>query len=154
MSELRLVKAKGLFPVIGELLDNGQSARIIVTGTSMYPFLRDGIDSVELSRTSFYDIQRGDIVMILRDNGQYVMHRVFRKEEDCFYMVGDAQQLIEGPLRPEQLVAVISAVWRRERRVECSNMMWKLLSILWMGLLPFRSLIIRTYGRLRRVIPL
>ncbi|MFZ3371681.1 MAG: S24/S26 family peptidase, partial [Desulfitobacteriaceae bacterium] len=121
---------------------------------SMYPFLRDEIDSVELAKVSFKQISRGDIVMIRRTDGSYVMHRVFKKNEDCFYMVGDAQQWIEGPLYSNQLVAVVTAVWRQDMYISCSNKWWRLLSWIWLCLRPFRFHIIRVNSKVRKLLKL
>lgn len=152
MQKFKLVKSELIFPVIKEILDKGTSARITVTGMSMYPFLRENIDSVELSKVKFPDIRRGDIVMILRDSKEYVMHRVIKVKENCFYIVGDAQQFIEGPLRMDQIFAKITAVWRKDKKIDCLNIWWKLLSELWLILLPFRGFIIKSYGKLSRLI--
>ncbi len=143
MSEVIKVKAAGVFPLISELLANGQDARITVSGNSMFPFLRDGIDSVELRKGSFETLSRGDIVMIQRADEAYVMHRVIRKEKDCFFMLGDAQQWIEGPLYPEQIVAVVPAVWRKEKRISCKDFWWRTLTGLWLHLRPLRRLILK-----------
>lgn len=150
MQKLKRVKSELIFPVIKELMDKGQSARITVTGMSMYPFLRENIDSVELSKANISDIHRGDIVMILRDTNEYVMHRVIKLEKKCFYMVGDAQQTIEGPLRYDQIFAKVTSVWRKDKKIDSSNVWWRFLSNLWMIILPFRSSIIQNYRRLRR----
>jgi hypothetical protein len=148
---MRTIKSKHIFPVIEEILINGNSAKITVTGMSMYPFLREGIDKVELSKTNLQGIRRGVIVMILRENGQYVMHRVLKKYENSFFMIGDSQQWIEGPVYPEQLVAVVTAVWRKNKRIECSNFWWKFLSSIWLKLIPFRYFLIRVYKYLRKI---
>lgn len=150
MNEVKLIKFDLLFPIINEILSSGKHARITVTGMSMYPFLRENIDSVELTAVDFSNIHSNDIVLILRDSNQYVMHRVIKKEKACFYIVGDAQRWIEGPIRSDQLIAKITTVWRRNKKISCSNLWWRLLSSLWMLLLPFRSLIIKTYSKLRQ----
>jgi len=80
------VKSSAIFPVITELLDSGQTARITVTGNSMYPFLRAGRDSVELSKASFQEINRGDIVLIKRTNGIYILHRVIKKPKILLWL--------------------------------------------------------------------
>ena len=94
MCEIKFVKSVDMFPVVKEILNKSISVSITVTGMSMYPFLRENIDSVELSDASFMSICRGDIVLILRKNGDYVLHRVLRKEKNNFYIIGDAQQWI------------------------------------------------------------
>ena len=152
MQKLKLVKSELIFPVIKEILDKGTSARITVTGMSMYPFLRENVDSVELSKVEFSDIRRGDIVMALRNSNEYVMHRVIKIEKSCFYIVGDAQQVIEGPLHSNQIIAKITVIWRKDKKIDSSNIWWKLLSKSWLTLLPFRGFIIKSYGKLCRLI--
>lgn len=149
MCDVKCVKAEDMFRIISEVIGLGRTAKITVTGSSMYPFLRDGIDSVCLSRCNFNDLRNRDIVLIKRDSGGYVMHRVHRKEKDCFYIVGDAQQWIEGPLRPDQLVAAVTGVWRRARFIECSGPGWRLLALIWMLMLPVRYRIIGIYQNIR-----
>lgn len=151
MNEIKTVKAANLFPIITDIIEVGQSVRISVSGSSMSPFLHDSVDSVEMSKGEFSSISRGDIVLIRRTGGAYVMHRVYKKEKDCFYMVGDAQQWIEGPLFPEQLVAVVPSVWRKERHISCSNPCWKFLSRFWLLVLPVRHHIFRMVRLLKRL---
>jgi hypothetical protein len=151
MYQVISIKSKDLFPLISEIIKQDEKVRITVTGTSMLPFLREGIDSVELTEAGFSGINRGDIVIIRRSSGEYIMHRVIKKEASCFYIMGDAQQWLEGPLYPEQLVAVITALWRRGRRIEADNFFWRALSKLWIVLIPFRQIIIGVYGRLHHM---
>lgn len=138
-------KSKSIFPVVQEIIGNGGKAKITVTGNSMRPFLRENTDEVELSKAVYTDVSRGDIVLILRDSGAYVLHRIIKKEENCFYMVGDNQQSIEGPLRPDQIIAVATAIFRKDRRIDCNNIILKSLVGLWMLILPHRQLIKKLY---------
>lgn len=154
MCEVRYVKAGVMFPVISEILGTGKTARVTITGSSMSPFLRQGTDSVELAETDFQSIRRGDIVLIRRYNGQYILHRVLSKKKDCFFMVGDAQQFVEGPLRPNQLIAVAKAVYRKDWRISCDSFWYSAFSELWLLLRPMRYPIIRAMHILRRVFDL
>lgn len=151
MREVIQVKADNIFSLIIELIEMGQSSKISVSGNSMVPLLRDSIDSVELSKGTFDSIKRGDIVMIRRLDGAYIMHRVLRKNENNFFIVGDAQQWIEGPLRPEQIVAVVKTVWRGNKKISCDNLGWRFLCGLWLLLLPFRDKIFKVFGKLNRL---
>lgn len=143
MNKINRVKSEYLFPVIIELIQNNQKATITVTGNSMSPFLKEIRDRVELSATSFNEIKRGDIVLIRRKTGYHVMHRVYKKEKDCFFMVGDAQEWIEGPLYPDQLIAIVKRVWRKNREISCDNIIWKFLSLLWLYLRRYRYTIFK-----------
>ncbi len=149
MCEVRSVKSEVLIPFIVSLLENGKRARMSVTGMSMYPFLRSGVDTVELSPVNFDDIRVGDMVLGRRTSGEYIMHRVFKKDDDNFYMIGDAQTELDGPYSRQQLIAGVYRVWRKDKLIDCSNKFWKFLVVVWMYLRPFRPLIINSYRKLR-----
>ena len=154
MCEIKKIKSAEMFPVIKEILEGGGSAWITVTGMSMYPFLREDEDCVELSSTSIDTIKRGDIVLIQRITGEYILHRVLRREKESFYIIGDAQQWVEGPLMPEQLIAVVTAVKRNKLQFTCQNKFWKLLVKIWINMIPLRHLFIkgiRFLGKVKRV---
>lgn len=151
LKKINKVKSESLFPVIIELIKNNQSAKITVTGNSMSPFLKEGRDNVELAAINFCEVRRGDIILIKRKCGYYVMHRVYKKEKDCFYIIGDAQQWIEGPLFPEQLIAIVTKVIREGREISCNNLIWKFLSHFWLNLRRFRYAIIGIYGRMKHI---
>lgn len=150
MSEVKLVKAAVMFPLVQEIFEKGGSARITVTGMSMYPFLREGKDSVELSKTDFSKIRRGNIVLALRNNGQYFLHRIYKKTEDSFYMMGDAQTWIDGPYMPSQLIAIVTKIWRRDKVIECSSIGWRVCSSIWHILKPVRRIMLRVIGGIER----
>jgi signal peptidase len=140
---IKEVKSAILFESLKELIEDGQSVKMTVTGNSMLPFLMEGRDSVELSKCSFEDIKIDDMVLIQREDGAYVMHRVLRKENDHFYMVGDAQCWIEGPLKPEQLKAKITAIYHKNSRIDVKHKGYSTLVVFWRILLPQRSVILK-----------
>jgi len=150
VNNIKRVKSKELIPAIENMLAKGTIIKLTVTGNSMYPFLREGIDSVELSPARFNNLRRGDIALARRDDGQYVLHRIFRKRGNSLFLLGDAQQLVEGPLLSEQVIAVVISVWRKDKVRDCSSLGWRVLSALWMRLRPFRTYIIYIYITLRK----
>ncbi len=155
MCSVKRVKSEAMFPVVSEILNHGGHAWISVTGMSMYPFLRENRDSVELKAVSFKDINRGDIVLIKRSTGLYVLHRVLKKTDDSFFMIGDAQRWIEGPLEPDQLIAVVCAVRRGRRIIECDNKLWSILVGLWLKIIPLRHIVLKFFSmgsRIKRLI--
>ena len=156
MHKLIHAKAAEVFPVVQDIFNNtGSNVRITVSGDSMYPFLRNGIDSVELSKAEFTELKKFDIVLIKRETGDYILHRVIKKDKDCFFIAGDAQQWIEGPLFPVQLQAVVKAVWRRNKKISCDSRLWLTYSRVWLQCLPIRYLLLRLAripDKLRRVV--
>ena len=145
------LKAELIFNLAQEVFDKGQRVKIIVTGNSMYPFLRHAIDSVELEHASLEDVRKGDIVLIKRDDGVYILHRIVSKKEDCFYMIGDSQDILDGPYFANHLIAVVTAIYRKDHRIESSDKRLKFLSRVWMILKPFRFTIIKIYNKFRQL---
>lgn len=153
MSNVIKAKSAEIFPVVQEILQNENSrVSIIVTGVSMYPFLKEGIDSVELMKPDFNKLKKLDIVLIKRRNGVYVLHRVCRKQDDCFYMVGDNQVYVEGPLYPEQLVAVVSAVIKNGRYIPSTSYQLLIPAGIWMLIFPFRRFIFKAFSKAKQVL--
>lgn len=154
MLEVKRIKLESAVPVLKEILDGKSRVRITAAGMSMFPFIRENIDTVELASARFAHIRRGDIVLIERKHGQCVLHRVVGKEAGAFYLAGDAQEWVEGPLQPEQLLAVVACVWRNGKPILCTNAFWKLLSMIWLILLPCRPILIKGFNGIRKFVKL
>ena len=61
-------------------------------------------------------MKRGDMAFFRLRNGAYVMHRICRVDgEGRYYLVGDEQTVIEGPILPEQVFGVVTQVFRKGR---------------------------------------
>lgn len=151
--ETRYAANKVLMPAIEELLNLGQSVKITITGNSMLPLLRHEMDQVELC--TFNDMLcKGTVVLILRESGEYVLHRVIKVDNVSkqFYMIGDAQRDFEGPLRYDQIVAVASALQRGTKRIDVQNPFYKLFVWFWFKLIKFRPRILSILRKLR-IIP-
>ena len=103
-----------LMTLIRERLAAGQSVRFSPRGVSMLPMLRQGKDSVVLSPVPD-KLQKFDLPLYQRDDGQYVLHRVV-KAEDTYTCMGDNQFVPEPGLRHAQMIAVVSAFYRGERK--------------------------------------
>jgi len=151
MRNLKTIKSEVLFPQVKELLDNGHKVRITVTGSSMMPFLRENIDSVELSAANFESLRFGQIPLIRRADGQYILHRLICKKKDRFFIAGDAQLWVEGPIYPEQLVAVVTKIWRGDRQISASNICWDMLSFIWWLRIPAYRMLRIPYRLLKKV---
>lgn len=143
MCEINLIKSKALFPIVSELLKSNKTVIITVTGTSMLPFLREGIDRVELNYCTIVEINKLDIVLIKRSTGEYILHRVTKLNKDHIYINGDAQCWREGPIYGDQVLARVINIYRKDKKLQVSNKYWKFLSFLWVNLYPIRSIFIK-----------
>ena len=147
--EPRIVDIDAYMPVLRELLAQGQSVSLTVTGESMSPFLQHGRDQIRLAAVTAPP-QRGDMVFFRRRNGQYIMHRVLRRMPDGNYaIIGDGQQQVESPIAPEQIFAVVTQVCRKGVWLGPESFWWRFFAGPWLTLLPLRPLL----RRMARFIP-
>ena len=131
-------------------LESGGRANLTVTGSSMLPMLRNGVDAVELIQPTGQG-QKGDILLYRRKNGQYVLHRVIALTDSGYICCGDNQAERE-PVDREQVLAVVDGFTRGGKRYDLSNGFYRLYTALWVGLFPLRRYYIavrRPLGRLR-----
>ena len=75
-----------------------------------------GRDEALIQQTDGTDCHRNDVVLYRRDQGILVLHRICRITSDGFYMVGDNQYEVEGPLRQDQIIGKLIAVNRNSRK--------------------------------------
>lgn len=144
----KFLSIQKLGPVFQALILEKARVKITVTGNSMYPLLRSGIDEVILERGRSY--KKGDVVFYRRSNGRYVLHRIVGKKGDAFYLAGDAEVRREYPIYANQIIGVATAFVSRGKRFSHNNPVYIIYSFLWTLFLPYRHRIIRIYMKFRR----
>lgn len=145
----RKLSTHQLIPVMKELLAQGKSVTFKVTGGSMVPFLV-GLRDLAVVSPVTEPLKKGDIVFYQRSNGDYVMHRICKIKNGEYYMVGDAQTEIEGPLKREQIFGVINTVIRKGEEVKNGETLWNLFKYLWLWFRPVRRIVLKIYGFLMK----
>lgn len=129
------------------LLETVDALPLQVTGSSMTPFLAPERDSV-LLRKPGERLHRGDIALYQRDDGAYVMHRVYRCESGGSYsMLGDAQQQVEHGIRRGQVIAVVCAAQRKGKEQKPGCFWWEFFARVWVRIVPLRPALRGLYGR-------
>lgn len=128
--------------VLRQLVEAGRQVSIVISGGSMAPFLVHQRDRVFFEKPR-RELRPGMIVFYQRDNGQYVLHRIHDIKSDGYYLLGDAQYLVEGPIRREQIFAVVTEAERKGRHIVPGSFWWEFFEHVWPRLLPLRRLQIR-----------
>lgn len=127
---------------VAERLASGQKVRYLkFRGVSMMPMLRQGRDSVELSPLP-EKLKKYDLPVYRRADGRYVMHRVVAVREEHYVCLGDNTLAFEY-IRPEQMIGVVSAFRRDEKRIGVDNLIYRLYCRLWRPTRPLRILIVQ-----------
>lgn len=141
----RVVDTNEYVSVLRELAEEGRVVSMLIAGSSMSPFLCHNRDYIYFTKPD-RELRRGDMVFYQRDTGQYVMHRIYKRKKDGYYMVGDAQTQIEGPLRGDQIFARITKVKRKGRIIEPGNFWWEFFEHVWIRIIPLRKVIEKLYS--------
>ena len=134
--------------ILKGLAEDGHEVSMTIVGSSMSPFMIQGRDKIFFSKPDGA-LKRGDMVFYQRANGQFVMHRIIRVKDGGFYMVGDAQTEIEGPILREQIFAKITTVERKGKTLTEKDFWWRFFEGPWLCLLPLRNVISRLYGQIK-----
>ncbi len=120
-------------PYIRQAISAGGSVRVRVKGRSMSPFLVDGRDSVFFESLPNHPLRSGDILLYRRRNGRYVMHRLYRVENDgSLTFVGDNQSALEKGIGQDQLIAFVNRCVRGGKEIACDHNALNRLMILYM----------------------
>ena len=146
---MKIVDTKAYVSVLRELTEEGKEVNMLIAGNSMSPFLVHQRDYIFFKKPD-RELKKGDMVFFMRDNGQYIMHRICRVCPEGYYIVGDAQTDIEGPVRREQIFAVVTRVKRKEKWIGQGDFWWEFFEKVWIRVIPFRRSLIGIYSRFRQ----
>ncbi len=137
---------------IEQLLKDGSAVKLKPQGYSMYPLFIPGRDEAVIEAYPIDQLHRGDVILYRRDHGILVLHRICRITADGFYLVGDNQTEIEGPLRPDQIRGKMTDVVRNGKSFSVSHPLYRMLSSIWLFLRPIRPLFWRIAAFFRRIL--
>lgn len=146
---IRVVETAPFLEEICALVQEVDMVPLLVSGSSMTPFLVHRRDTVYLSRID-RPLRRGDMVLYRRDSGAYVLHRICAVEHGAYALVGDAQTEIEHGIRPDQIFAVVRFVKRKGKRQEPGCFWWEFFSRVWIRIIPARPFLRRLYSWIGR----
>ena len=147
----RMILEEELLPLVRERLAAGQKVRYLpFRGVSMLPMLRQGKDAVELASLP-EKLRKYDLPVYRYPSGKIVMHRVVAVKEDHYICLGDNTYSYEK-IYPEQMIAVVSAFKRGDKRIESDAWLYRLYSRVWYWIYPVRKLAVRGKAWLRRLL--
>ena len=137
-----------LGPMIEEVMRFNGKIRLTVTGMSMYPLLRNRLDSVLLKKAT--EIKKYDILLYTREDGSYVLHRAVKINENTVDIIGDGESRIEKDVPKEKIIAFVEEIKRGKRIIKTNSLLYKLYCRVWTLLIPIRVRMLNTYIKIRR----
>ena len=136
------IEGDELLALIRERLAAGQTVRYLpFRGVSMMPMLRQGKDTVEIAPLP-EKLQKYDLPVYQYPSGKVVMHRIVDVKDDHYVCLGDNTYVYEK-VRREQIVAMVCAFYRGDRRISVEAPGYRLYCRFWCAAYPVRKLLRR-----------
>ncbi len=148
--KIKQVSLDEMMPLFRQQLAAGKRVRFGPKGTSMLPMLRQGIDTVELASCP-ETLKKYDLPLYQRRGGQYVLHRIVRAG-DTYTCIGDNQYQLEKGLSYHQMIGVVTAFYRGDKRWEVTDWRYWLYCRLWHYSRPIRRSWLAAKNRLCRML--
>ena len=139
-----MLKIDQFISLLYEAFENNKTFKMPVKGTSMLPFINE-THYVVLNKP--LNIKRNDIVFYKRDNGQYVLHRIFKIKKDGYVLLGDNQVALEKGVREDQLIGKVEYVVKKDKIVYLKGFKYNLYLLFWNNRLIRRFCFIFTRRR-------
>ena len=143
----RTMRADTYISTLREIVKSGQEVSLPISGNSMMPFLIHERDSILFGPVQ-EPIRKGDMVFFQRTNGTFVMHRICKVAPEGYYLVGDAQTIVEGPIARDQIFAKVTRARRKGKWIDAHDFWWKFFASVWIRIIPLRHVILVSYIRL------
>lgn len=132
------IALEDIIDLVIEKVESGSKVTFTPNGTSMLPMLRDGEDVVVLEKAKG-KLHLFDLPLYRRDSGQFVLHRVIDFDRNGTYvMCGDNQFSKEHGIRDNQIIAVVTAFYRKGKPYHTDCFRYRLYLNFWYYSRPFR----------------
>ncbi len=127
-------------------LQNGQSVVSGTKGRSMEPLLKQGQTKV-IIRPLEDRPQKGDILLFLRRDGKFILHRMIGETQRQYLLRGDHEVFVNRANK-RRILGVVSEIYRKGRWFSVTDLRYRIYVRVWMALFPIR----RSWYRLKEKI--
>lgn len=146
IKKIKKVDINEYMSILIDLINQGKTVPLLITGNSMMPFLAHQRDTIYISK-AVKPFKKGDIVFYIRKNKQYVVHRIHHIDKyGHLFIIGDAQTVIEGPVEQTQVFGIVNSVNRKNKIVTNRSFIWKFFSIVWIRTIILRLIFIKIHN--------
>ena len=134
---------ENLLPLIKKAINENSTIRIYPRGKSMMPMIKEGVDSVVLSKAD--DLKKYDIVFFKSDDSFYSLHRITKITKDKIYVCGDNQSKKEIIDR-KQIIAKVESWYKGEEKISNDDKHYRKYIRKIMIIRPFRRVKRKVFG--------
>lgn len=133
---------------IAEQLHLGSTVIVFTKGTSMQPLLIEGKSYVVL-RPIERRLKVGDLPIVLRSDGKYVVHRIIAMTDTGYITRGDNCITSEN-VKNESVIGIVTEIQRKNKTIKVTDKKYRLYVVIWNIIYPIRWFCYKLRGRLKR----
>ncbi len=115
---------------------------IELAGESMRPLIRKKKDSVTIEHLN-RQLKKGDIVLFMRNDGVYVVHRVYKTNGDKIITIGDNCVEFDKPVSASSVMGIAVRFERNGKTFNLDSSLFRLYGILRMSTRPIRFFLLK-----------
>lgn len=123
---------------IRKLISEGGTVSLTVKGNSMNPFIVHLRDEMTLGPWKDEDIRKGCVALVKDTRGNYLIHRIIRRDEDTITLIGDGNVGLYETAVLDNIIGIMYSINRKGKVWKAESWIWKLYSWFWMVILPVR----------------
>lgn len=139
---------------VKELISEGIIVSITAKGHSMNPFIRHLRDQIAIGPWKDSQLKKGTAVLALTTSGDYVFHRIIKREGEILTLAGDGNIYQTERTSTKDVIGILYSVTRKGHTYSSEGFVWKAYSKFWMLLRPVRRYPLGLWRRLNPQEPL
>lgn len=140
-----------ILPAMTAVLESGGEFKMIATGTSMMPLLRNGIDTIVLIKHGS-KLKKYDVPLYKRSDGSFVLHRIVGFNKDGYILCGDNQFVKECGITYDDVVGVLKGYIKDGKYYSCDSFLYKCYAVFWNYSRPARWVLKKVKRKLKRML--
>ena len=149
-----MIDKKIMMEEIRSLISEGYTVEITAKGYSMNPFIMHLRDIIVLGPWKDEEIRKGAVVLAKDLKGNYIIHRVIRREGGVVTLMGDGNIGLTEQAGINEIIGIMHRVKRKGRTYGTDSLIWRLYSWFWMLITPVKRYPLSLWRRLHPQQPL
>lgn len=151
----RIVKDQAsIMSEISRLISEGHTVTITAKGYSMNPFIVHLRDEITLGPWEDSMIQKGAVVLVRDIRGNFLIHRIIRRDSDSIVLMGDGNVGLTETAKTDGIIGIMTAVTKKGRTYPTDGLTWRLYSWFWQMITPVKRYPLALWRKLHRQQPL
>jgi signal peptidase I len=136
-STLTKIPVTGPLRFFEDILNDGLTLRVRVTGRSMTPFLKGG-EVLTIKKVHYASLKKGDLIFLRKLNGVPVLHRLIAKKKGqnntfIFQTKGDSIMSYDEPVHEISVLGKVCTIekvvsYGKTKTVDMETFLWKTLN--------------------------